>query len=203
MPNSLEDFDLDSFCKHSEYSDESYVGRLLTDEMVQECEQATGYKLPDSFIELLKNQNGGIPRNTNYLASESTSWAEDHIAITGIFGCDSTKTYSLCGDLGGEFMKDEWEYPDIGLYICDCPSAGHGMVALDYRKSGKQGEPSVVHLDQEDDYRITHLADDFETFIRGLVHYDVFDTSEEDLKLDLEKIEKGIFSSTLSELIAK
>ena len=65
-------------------------------------------------------------------------------------------------------MIDEWEYPDIGVAICDCPSAGHDMIFLDYRECGRNGEPKVVHIDQEWDYRITVLADNFEEFIRKL-----------------------------------
>ena len=65
-------------------------------------------------------------------------------------------------------MIDEWEYPDIGVAICDCPSAGHDMIFLDYRECGRNGEPKVVHIDQEWDYRITVLADNFEELIRKL-----------------------------------
>lgn len=49
------------------------------------------------------------------------------------------------------------------------------MVFLDYRECGTQGEPKVVHIDQEADYKITPLADNFEEFIRGLVSEKTFD----------------------------
>ena len=42
------------------------------------------------------------------------------------------------------------------------------MIFLDYRECGRNGEPKVVHIDQEWDYRITVLADNFEEFIRKL-----------------------------------
>lgn len=63
-------------------------------------------------------------------------------------------------------------YPDIGVAICDCPSAGHEMIFLDYRECGPQGEPKVSYVDQEMDYQIIVLADNFEDFIKGLISED-------------------------------
>lgn len=54
------------------------------------------------------------------------------------------------------------------------------MVFLDYRECGPQGEPKVVHIDQEDDYYITPLADSFEAFIRGLVDEEDYWDDEDD-----------------------
>lgn len=42
------------------------------------------------------------------------------------------------------------------------------MVCLDYRACGPAGEPRVVHVDQERDYKIVVVAADFEAFVRGL-----------------------------------
>ena len=44
----------------------------------------------------------------------------------------------------------------------------------------KSGEPEVIHVNQESGYRITFLAEDFEKFVNGLVHTDVYEISEED-----------------------
>lgn len=66
-------------------------------------------------------------------------------------------------------MQENWGYPAIGPCICNCPSAGHDMIMLDYRKCGPEGEPEVVHVDQEWDFQITTLAPNFEAFVRGLV----------------------------------
>ena len=43
----------------------------------------------------------------------------------------------------------------------------------------------------------------FEKFIRGLVNEDVFDTSEEDERMELEKVRNAAFSPLLSDLCAK
>ena len=78
-------------------------------------------------------------------------------------------TFGRKHELGSQFMIDEWGYPEIGVCICNCPSAGHDMIMLDYTNCVKNREPEVVHVDQEIDFKITFLAKDFETFIRGLV----------------------------------
>lgn len=77
-------------------------------------------------------------------------------------------------------MQDEWGYPTFGICVCDCPSAGHDMIMLDYRECGPAGEPSVVHVDQECGFEVTFLAPDFESFVTGLVHESTFDESDDD-----------------------
>lgn len=196
----FEGMDLDSFWEDSNYAREQYVSDPPTDELISSVEEELGYKLPAAYIALMKHQNGGIPHNTSFPTDEATSWAEDHIAITGIMGIGRDKSYSICGDLGSPFMIEEWGYPDIGVVICDCPSAGHDVVMLDYRRCGKDGEPEVIHVDQEDDYEITFLAPNFESFIRGLVNDEDYDTTEEDKENDLRKVAEGKFSPLLTEL---
>ena len=174
MSNAFKDFDLTDFWETSEYASKTYVSAPPTDELIVSIERELSYKIPLSYIELMKNQNGGIPKNRAFPAKEKAFWAEDHVAVSGILGIGREKTYSLCGELGSQFMIDEWGYPEIGVYFADCPSAGHDMICLDYRKNGKNGEPRVVHVEQERDYKITFLADDFEKFIKGLVNDSVF-----------------------------
>ena len=174
----FEGFELTNFWEDSEYALKDYVSELPSDELIASVEQELGYKLPVSYIWLMKQHNGGIPVNTCFPTDEPTSWADDHVAITGIFGIGREKTYSLCGEFGSQFMIEEWEYPAIGVAICDCPSAGHDMIFLDYRECGPDGEPKVVHVDQEWDYKITPLADSFEKFILGLVNEEDFELED-------------------------
>ena len=163
-------FDFSDFWDDCDYSLKQYVEEYPSDDLISSIEQELGYKLPASYIELMKFHNGGMTNKSCYSTSE-----EDYIEITGIMGIGRTKTYSICGELGSQFMIDEWGYPSIGVCICDCPSAGHDMIMLDYSNCGKDGEPEVVHIDQESDYEKTFLAKDFETFIRGLVNEEEFD----------------------------
>ncbi len=195
--------DFSQFWEQSDYADESYVEAPPTAEMIASIEEELGYKLPADYIWLMQQQNGGVPVNTCFPTAIATSWAEDHVAITGIMGIGREKTYSLCGDLGSQFMLDDWGYPDIGVVLCDCPSAGHDVIMLDYRACGRDGEPAVVHVDQEANYRITFLAPSFATFIVGLVNEEAFDTSEQDQADDLDKVENAPFSPLLKSLCEK
>lgn len=143
----------------------------ISDFYIINAERELCYKLPESYIELIKMFNGGYVKKNCFPTKTKTTWAENHIAISNIMG------------IGGEndivevtkSMICEWEYPDIGVVICDCPSAGHDIIMLDYRECGKQGEPKVVHVDQEWDYNITLLAEDFEHFIKGLMYEEEFE----------------------------
>jgi hypothetical protein len=169
MERAFTHFDWLDFWEESDYATSAYVSPPPTDALIASIEQELGYTLPASYIEFMKQHNGGIPKRCAFPTTERTTWAEDHVALSGILGIGREKTYSLCGGLGSQFMIEEWEYPDIGVYFAHCPSAGHDMICFDYRKNGKTGEPEVVHVDQEDDYKITFLAPDFVTFIKRLV----------------------------------
>jgi hypothetical protein len=193
----LSDDDLAGFWEDSDWARGAYVGEPLTEEQIVSVEAELAVRLPDSYLELLSTQNGGVPRKRCFPTTEATSWADDHVAISGVFGLDRAKSSSLCGARGSAFMQAKWGYPDFGICICDCPSAGHDMIMLDYRQGGPQGEPQVVHIDQERNYEVTFLAADFAAFVRGLVSDSVFDVAGADREADLHKIESGDLSSRL------
>ncbi|MDQ0658883.1 SMI1/KNR4 family protein [Paenibacillus sp. W2I17] len=173
-------YDPATFWVQSDYAQDNHVSEPFDEEEILTIEKELGYRLPASYIQLMNTQNGGIPALTVFPTKEATSWAEDHIAISSIMGIGHDKIYALAGELGSRFMIEDWGYPDLGIVICDCPSAGHDVVMLDYRFCGPEGEPCVVHVDQENDYEITYLAPNFEAFIRGLVDEDTYDLSDEE-----------------------
>jgi hypothetical protein len=145
----------------------------LTDELLRTVEAEVGRRLPAAYIALARGHNGGYFARGAHAAPTRTTWADDHVGVVSLAAIGRTAGFSLCGELGSAFWVAEWGYPDIGIYIADCPSAGHDMIALDYRSPG---EPPVVHVDQEWGYQITVLAPDFETFVTGLT--DEFDYDE-------------------------
>jgi hypothetical protein len=63
----------------------------------------------------------------------------------------------------------EWGMPEGFVLLT---GDGHWWIALDYRRSGPDGPPSVVWYDNEMDEDV-QLAADFETFVHGLrSHWD-------------------------------
>ncbi len=146
-----------------------YHEDALSEPSLAAVESRLGVRLPRTYVAMARTHNGGLLARTVFRTTSPTTWAPDHIAVTGIFAIGETAPYSLCGAFGHEHWLREWGYPSIGVYFADTPSAGHDLVALDYRGCGPDGEPSVVHVDQELGYAVTHLAPTFEAFLTGLV----------------------------------
>ncbi|HXH78507.1 SMI1/KNR4 family protein [Nocardioides sp.] len=141
------------------------------DGLIRSIEEELDVRLPAAYVALSRIHNGGYLARNGYPSPSPTTWADDHVGVTFIAAIGRTARFSLCGETGSAFWVHEWGYPDVGVYFADCPSAGHDMIALDYRVPG---EPSVVHVDQEASYRITPIAPDFVTFVNGLVSVDEF-----------------------------
>ncbi|MHA6758241.1 SMI1/KNR4 family protein [Streptacidiphilus sp. PAMC 29251] len=195
----FEGFDMAGFWDDSAYASEQFVEEAPpSPELIASLEEELGgYRLPDSYIALMTAHNGGVPSRVCFPMTEATPWAEDYIEINGIRGVGRTRPQSLGGEFGSLFWIDRWEYPDIGVYFADTPSAGHDLLALDYRACGRRGEPTVVHVDQERDFAITLVAENFEAFVTGLVDESVYDTSEQDRLAALATVRDGSFSPVL------
>ncbi|GAB6927864.1 hypothetical protein JCM10914A_18470 [Paenibacillus sp. JCM 10914] len=143
----------------------SYVSAPPTDELIESVQEELVFKLPESYIQLMKSHNGGIPHHRLFTVPET----EQQIQISGILGIGRDQKKSLCGRLGSRHLIESGGYPEVGVVICDCPSESE-VVMLDYRSSGNDGEPEVIHVDRTNDNKITRLASNFDTFIHGLAN---------------------------------
>ena len=161
--SNLKDFDWSGFWNDVDYAFESYIGKPVTDKDIKDAETELGYTLPAAYIELLKHNNGGVLHKNCFINNDGES-----VNLTGIYGIDRDKKYSLFGEFGNEFWTSKCKYPPIGVVIANTISGGHDMIFLDYRECGPTGEPKVVRVDQEGDYSITLLADNFGDFIKQL-----------------------------------
>jgi len=175
VKTSIEAFDSTNFWADSEVALQEYVSEPPTEELIASVEDELVFKLPSFYIAMMKLHNGGIPQNTCYPTGQNPTPNGDHITISGIRGIGREKRNSLCGEAGSRVVIENGGYPEFGVVICDSPSADQGVVMLDYRSSGNDGEPEVIHVDRTNGGKITWLAPNFETFVRGLVKQEIYD----------------------------
>ncbi len=146
--------------------DDYYTSPPLDERDVERAQSIVGYGLPASYLELLNERNGGRLRARCFPTTFPTSWADDHIGVLAIRGIGGEWGIDSSSGLGSEDMIREWQYPEIGIVICETPSGGHDTVMLDYSECGPAGEPSVAYIDED---RIPRrLASSFSEFLDGL-----------------------------------
>ncbi len=144
--------------------DENYYNNpSLSKEMVAEAENSLGSKLPVKFIELLQVQNGGYTKGFTFPMKVKTSWADDHVPLSELFGIviekDSESAHNI---MQSAYMIEEWGLPEKQVLIS---GDGHWWLTLDYRNSDN---PSIRWIDTESNEDI-HVANSFDEFLSGLV----------------------------------
>lgn len=142
---------------------EKYVSAPASDELVASLEEELVFRLPAAYVSLMKNHNGGIPRRRYFSVTDGPV---SKIEILGLMGIGRDKPHSLGGAAGSRATIERDGYPEFGVVLCDTPS-DKGVVMLDYRESGNDGEPEVVYVDKASK-QVTRLAARFDEFIQGL-----------------------------------
>ncbi|MCF6137749.1 SMI1/KNR4 family protein [Alkalihalobacillus berkeleyi] len=149
----------------------------LTEEAVKRAEGQLKIKLPNLYINILKQQNGGSIKFNAFPTDVPTDWAEDHINIDHFFGIGLDKEKGI---LDSDYLIQEWDLPRNLVLIS---GAGHSWFALDYRYS--KTDPSVIFIDVELHQELK-LASNFEEFIQGLF-------------INIEEEKSNVQNSVLSE----
>jgi hypothetical protein len=149
-------------------TDRHYMGPPFSDELQLAAEQALGLRLPSAYVDLLRHTNGGVPVLRRFNTTFPTSWATNCFEITAILGVGGPRGIDSGEGLGSNELIREWGYPNVGVVICDTPSAGHDTVMLDYRESGPNGEPAVVYIDEDREPR--QISTSFDGFVSALTY---------------------------------
>ncbi len=146
------------------WQEDNEYGRLepLSDEMVKKAEEMLKVNLPSSYINILKQQNGGYIKYNAHPTDVPTSFAATHVNVEHIFGIGFGKEKGI---VDSQYLIDEWGLPENLVLIS---GDGHSWIALDYRKN--KTEPPIIFIDVEENQEIS-LAKSFEEFINGLVEY--------------------------------
>lgn len=144
----------------------------LTDEALREAERELGVTLPEDYVALLRQQNGGVVSDDcgAFPTTQATGWAPDHVGFADMMGIGPDfQTIA-----SSTYWSEEWGLPAPVVMLT---GDGHWWIALDYRGGG---EPSVVWLDSERDEDV-QLAETFRAFVEGLVPSEVYEGPPPDL----------------------
>jgi len=152
--------------------DENYYNNpTLTDRMIKQAENQLGVKLPDTFLDLLKLQNGGYTKGFAFPMKTKTTWAKSHVPLSALFGIvldiESDSAHNI---MQSSYMTKEWGLPEKQVLLI-----GHGpcWITLDYRQGVN---PTIRWIDVECGEDI-HVANSFDDFYNGLVSADEFSDS--------------------------
>ena len=146
--------------------DPSATGPAVTPERVSQVEAETGFRLPEAYLDVLRERNGGELVDDCVRTDFRSSWGGDYFQVGQLLGIGPAEVSVL----DSTYMIDEWQIPVSGLLISSTPS-GHDWVLLDYGDCGPQGEPAVVYVDDQstDEYVVHRVADTFADFVAALV----------------------------------
>ncbi|MGE7184093.1 SMI1/KNR4 family protein [Peribacillus sp. NPDC006672] len=161
----------------------------LTDEEIKRVEHLFKFKLPTSYIELMKIKNGG---ELEYRIFPCDSTIEDGELIVDFLYGISEKD-----GIGQTFyFVKEWGLPnDLILLSGD----GHSWFALDYRGAEKI-DPPVVYIDTEQNLDVK-IAQNFTEFVDKLSkpEFEEVDDDKEDVyRLNVVYTKKDVENATTS-----
>lgn len=139
---------------------DQYELNPLTPEKVESAQRELKVKLPDSYLKLLKEQNGG----SLYLNAFPVSFEDEvHLAVDYLLGIGENKREGI--QQSGYFIK-EWGLPKrIVLLSGD----GHTWIALDYREVNEN--PPIIYIDVEQEIE-KQLSLSFDVFVSKLFRID-------------------------------
>lgn len=136
--------------------------------MLATAESELGVKLPGKLVQLLRIQNGGYTRGFAYPMTQKTTWVQDHVPLSELFGIILDKNVATAQNImDSHYMTKEWGLPEKQVLLT---GDGHWWITLDYRDNET---PCVKWIDIECDQEIK-IAGDFDQFINGLVSDETF-----------------------------
>ncbi|WP_458462512.1 SMI1/KNR4 family protein [Paenibacillus sp.] len=71
-----------------------------TDEQIASVEEQLVFKLPTSYIKMMKLHNGGVSRDRYFPITDADVAEKGRIEISGMLGIGREKRHSLCGEAG-------------------------------------------------------------------------------------------------------
>lgn len=164
----LTDMDFSDFWHDIRESEHRYESNKPDTRLIRSVEEALGFKLPDSYIELMRMHNGGMLNRCWYPIRFPAETYSDYIQITHFLGIGRDALYSLCGRFGSDFLlEDKDAFKGKSVAFASCISPSRAILVLDYRNAEEGAEPCVTFVNSQTGEESV-VAANFELFIRGL-----------------------------------
>lgn len=154
----------------------------LTEEMVARAERRLGYKLPTSYLEVLRVRNGGMLHRRLFRRPAYDGQPAYDFGVFNLYGIGEpagidADEFNVNGEATGECLSEAlirgWNFPNVGVVIS---FGGHAGYLLDYSLCGPSGEPRIIWAHSErQPVEAFDVAPDFATFIEGLTEYNAGD----------------------------
>lgn len=167
---------------NNKLKDDPYKLQNINKKDIELAEKAFHIKLPQAYIDLLIEQNGGYLERTCLPVNFKNDWADDHILFDYLLGINKDK-----GIMKSNYLLKEWGVKEKNLIIIS--GDGHFFIALDYRTN--EENPTIVYIDTTED-KITTIYEDFSTMVNSLYEEDV--DNQEDIE-EMEELRKHLQDS--------
>lgn len=143
------------------------LDNIITPELIEAVQKELGHKLPNSYLELLKDQNGGrLIKRHYYLPKYHNSMVFEIDSILGI-GTDSKKGIVVENYYNLNYINKQ------NVVIFGRGVHGHTYYLFDYNDLSADNEPKIIYYDEEKEQEI-NLASNFKEFIDNLkIHEEV------------------------------
>lgn len=144
----------------------------VTELSIENAQQKLKVTLPDSYVRLMQQQNGGE------LYAKRLDVGDEVLSIDYLNGIGENTGEGI---LLSSTLKREWGLSNRFVYLY---GDGHTWVALDYRRY-KGNNPPVTYIDLEQN-RKEIIAQDFETFLTYLKYDESLQSSAHEYGRELE-----------------
>jgi len=141
-----------------------HLGPSVTHQLVEYAESQWGVVLPESYVELVKVQNGGYTSKVLPGSVHSQIWG-----IPPIEGdWDGRTLYNIVSSFADPV---EFGLSDDARFVITLDGDGHWYLCMDYRNTEGRHDPRIVMIDVESGYEETSvIAPSFEEYLDLLVY---------------------------------